>query len=394
MAWLIRHAVLLSVMLVTVLATPATNAETTKPALAPETSATESALVVPPASAAEPSYGTKARLIEAVRPNYPYLARRDRREGWVQLSFTIRPDGTVANPIVEDSTGVVEFERAAIAAILKSRYEPATWQGRPIEQCASRFRYQFVMYGDQIGARPTFVRSWKEAAQLMEEQRYEEAAARLDAMDREGTWSNYEIARLWLLRASLQARTGDKEEQLRSLRRATVGHGSDLEQKLYREALLQRFALEVQLSEFGAALDTHEEMKASRPALVDPRVERATAEIERKIHSQDTFAFPGVIGFRSGCAEGRPNWQHQLLRRTFAFSDLEGQVDDFELRCDWKRVVDKVSPDKTWQVPASWGYCEIYVFGAQGARLKLVELPLASGEKRIERPRRDMPNLN
>ncbi|GMW06051.1 MAG: hypothetical protein QY320_14305 [Gammaproteobacteria bacterium] len=54
----------------------------------------------------------------------------------------------------------------------------------------------------------------------------------------------------------------------------------------------------------------------------------------------------GVVEFRSGCAEGRPNRQYELLRQTFSFDDIEGKVDEFELRCDWKRVADKVSSEK------------------------------------------------
>lgn len=375
-----HRAVLPVLALAAMLGAPAGSQE---PAASPPAAGPAEAAPAPSqAPAAGMEYGTRARLVDKPPiPEYPDKARRRGQEGWVQLSFTVRPDGTVVDPIVEDSTGIVEFERAAIASVLRARYAPATWQGRPIEQCASRMMYYFTIDGRQIGARREFIRPWREASDLAREQRYAEAEAKLDAMARDGAWSNYEISRLWLLRASVQAGTGDKAGQLRSLRRATASRGSDLERDLYRQALLQRFALEVQLSQYGPALETHSRMLKLEPPLVDSRVEKAVAEIDRAIHNTDTLGFPGVVEFRSGCEEGRPNWQHELLRRTFAFDHIEGKVDDFELRCDWKRVVDRVSTDKTWQVPVSWGWCQVFVFGEQGAKVTLVELPLAAGEE-------------
>lgn len=378
MAQLARNGVLPALCLAGLLVAPARGAE-------PDPGAATSP---PPASTGEPAPaptlegGTRARMVDRPPvPKYPEKARQRGQEGWVQLSFTVKPDGSVVDPIVEDSTGVVEFERAAIASVLQARYAPATWQGKPIEQCASRMMYYFTIAGRQIGARREFARPWKEAADLARELRYAEAEAKLDEMERDGAWSNYEISRLWLLRASVQAGQGDKAGQLRSLRRATASRGSDLEKDLYRMALLQRFALEVQLSQFGAALETNQIMRKLKPPLVDPRVDKAIADIDKVIHGKDAVGFPGVVEFRSGCAEGRPNWQHELLRRTFAFDAIEGTVDDFELRCDWKRVVDRVSTEKTWTVPASWGWCQLFVFGEEGATLKLVELPLAAGEQ-------------
>ncbi len=405
MSWLIRRAIVPAVMLsAAALAALARGNDVTEPALVrqppavvtepalapqPPAAVTEPALVPQaPAAAAGQAYGTRAHVVDAIRPAYPSSALRQGQEGWVELSFTIQPDGTVANPIVEDSTGVAAFERAAIAAILKTRYEPATWQGQPIEQCASRFRYIFSIGNQPLGARREFNRWFKEVVQLADEQRYAEAAARVDEMDRDGAWNHYEATRLWLLRSTLQGATGDKAGQLRSLHRASRLGGDALEDKAYRTVLLQRFSLEVLLNQYAAALATHETMKALRPPLVDPRVEKVVAGIEQAISGPDALSFPGVVEFRSGCAEGRPNWQHQLLRQSFTFDGIEGEVDQFELRCDWKRVVDTVSSDKTWHVPASWGWCQIFVFGAQGARVKLIEMPLTASERGTRRPPR------
>jgi hypothetical protein len=82
-----------------------------------------------------------------------------------------------------------------------------------------------------------------------------------------------------------------------------------------------------------------------------------------------------VVGYPGGATEGPANWEHTLLRREFGFARIEGQVDRFELRCDWRRVVGEVNTSDAWRVPDSWGNCDVFVFGDPGARVRLVEFP-------------------
>jgi hypothetical protein len=141
------------------------------------------------------------------------------------------------------------------------------------------------------------------------------------------------------------------------------------------------FVLQTNQKRYAAALNTYRKMKQMKPPVTDAEVERVADEIKRMVDGPAAISFPGEIEYRSGCEEGKPNWQHELLRRKFAFDEIEGNVDTFELRCDWKRVVDKVSTDKTWEVPKSWGWCQVFVFGDVGAKAKLIEYPLAAEEK-------------
>jgi hypothetical protein len=53
-------------------------------------------------------------------------------------------------------------------------------------------------------------------------------------------------------------------------------------------------------------------------------------------------------------------------------------VDRAELRCDWHRYVNAVTPDTVWRVPADWGKCDLFVFGTDGTRFEVLELPAES----------------
>ena len=69
--------------------------------------------------------------IVRVAPVYPARALSRGLEGYVDLSFTVTPAGTVENPVVIFSTSSL-FERAATRAVLKFKYKPRVVDGVPV----------------------------------------------------------------------------------------------------------------------------------------------------------------------------------------------------------------------------------------------------------------------
>jgi protein TonB len=59
-----------------------------------------------------------------VRPQYPEDALRYGAEGWVNVRMSVTPAGTVLDPWVESSSNGSMFNRAALAAVRKWKYEP------------------------------------------------------------------------------------------------------------------------------------------------------------------------------------------------------------------------------------------------------------------------------
>lgn len=66
-----------------------------------------------------------------VEPQYPPQAARRRLEGWVQLRFTITTAGSVTDVSVVKSSNPV-FERAAVEAVRKWKYEPQMQSGTAV----------------------------------------------------------------------------------------------------------------------------------------------------------------------------------------------------------------------------------------------------------------------
>ncbi|WP_266180120.1 energy transducer TonB [Dyella humicola] len=71
-------------------------------------------------------------LAHRVEPVYPPDARRERRQGWVDVTFIVQPDGSVAAASVADADPKYVFDRAALSAVTRWTFTPATQDGTPV----------------------------------------------------------------------------------------------------------------------------------------------------------------------------------------------------------------------------------------------------------------------
>lgn len=84
-----------------------------------------------PADLREPVGVPKPVLIHRVNPEYPDIARKSRVQGIVILEAAITKEGTVEN--VKVLRGVHPLlDQAAVNAVRKWRYKPATVNGKPV----------------------------------------------------------------------------------------------------------------------------------------------------------------------------------------------------------------------------------------------------------------------
>ncbi|MBS0416727.1 MAG: TonB family protein [Proteobacteria bacterium] len=73
----------------------------------------------------------EAKLIRRVNPDYPSAAKKDRTIGSVDLDVTVSPEGVVENVSVLQATPPDVFDKAAVAAVRKWKYDPRFVDGLP-----------------------------------------------------------------------------------------------------------------------------------------------------------------------------------------------------------------------------------------------------------------------
>jgi len=83
------------------------------------------------------------RRTRLVPPEYPARALERGVEGWVDIEFTVATDGTTRDPVVRAAEPEGIFDRAALQAVGRWRYEPRIVNGAVVEQrVEARVRFQ------------------------------------------------------------------------------------------------------------------------------------------------------------------------------------------------------------------------------------------------------------
>jgi protein TonB len=85
-----------------------------------------------PAAVADANGNSAPVLTRRVEPSYPPDAKRTRRQGWVDVTFTVEPDGTVIGAAVADADPKYVFDRAALSAVSRWQFAPGTQDGKPV----------------------------------------------------------------------------------------------------------------------------------------------------------------------------------------------------------------------------------------------------------------------
>ena len=80
-----------------------------------------------------------------IEPDYPMQARQRGIEGWVVVEFTISTAVTVKDATVVASEPGNVFDRAAVQAVRKWKYNPKIVDGKPVERPGVKIRLDFEM---------------------------------------------------------------------------------------------------------------------------------------------------------------------------------------------------------------------------------------------------------
>ena len=80
-----------------------------------------------------------------IQPDYPMRARQRNIEGWVQVQFTITKAGTVRDAVTLSSHPGTIFDRAAVRAVSKWKYNPKILNGMAVERRNQRTTLLFEM---------------------------------------------------------------------------------------------------------------------------------------------------------------------------------------------------------------------------------------------------------
>ncbi|MDE0176977.1 MAG: energy transducer TonB [Gammaproteobacteria bacterium] len=309
---------------------------------------------------------SRPHSVSRATPTYPLTAVRNNKEGWVRLDFMVDTDGQPYEIVVTESVGDEVFHDAAIRALEKSRFEPARFEGKPLD-AGHHLYYHFEM--DSSGARAWFVRIYRAAMRAIGEGDQEKADSLFEELDSSGPLNLYEDAFLHVAKSGYYATWGNEQQQLKALDRA-VGHRSAekrVPESLYTSLQRARFLLLVKTQDFGRAIQTFETLSEYPldDELLNP-LRAVVDELETLRLDDRGYSVPGDFG-------DRYTWSYQLFKDEFFLADVEGQIEEIKLRCARKYVFLRFDPDLQYKIEREYLPCHLQLVGDPGTTFRLIQ---------------------
>lgn len=325
--------------------------------------------------AADLGVGTRAEPLERPKANYPGSELARGAEGWVEVCFSITAEGNVSDIIINDLVGPKAFASSAIATMKSWKYKPATWQGQPVPQLNNYISMTFALRPLRPGASSRRVREYKEIRAMIAAGNLVEADQRLDTIF-EQDLNLYELAFFNMQRAAIAHLEKEYGTESYYLRRVSTAERL-IGQKASRSVMSKLFVAHVNARQYATALHVYEELAQEQASIENwQELEEIHAQLIQARDGNQPYYTEGTVRETQDPATG--HWYQQLLKRSIEFSDINGELDRFEFRCDKKVFTDKITSGKNWSVPDEWGACSIYVYGKPGTTFKLFEMPKSS----------------
>jgi TonB family protein len=319
----------------------------------------------------------RAQPIERDPPNYPREMLAKGREAWVQVSYCIDEAGKPQNIVIVDSVGDRAFRRNAIHAVERWQFKPAMYDGEPAWQSRNDAVITFGFEDPETAARRSFVARYEELGELIDNEKWDEAEAMFRRTMDDEALSLYELSKLWAQRARMDLAQGNLDALHIALHRATISEGRWIEKDSYLGLLALRVRVELSLGNYASALMAFDDVVeiSGEGAPVITELKPFIDKLNNAIDSDSALVTNATIQDGETCYACYDKVFYTLVRRDFGIADVAGKLDTIEIRCDHKRYEYEVSELVEWQIPESWGKCQIQITGEPGTTFKIVQYP-------------------
>lgn len=320
---------------------------------------------------------TKAIPLHVESPVYPRRAERRGIEGWVNVGFNIKADGTTDNIEVLGSSIEEYFDDAAVEATQARTYKPATRNGKPVMEGNRTARYTFIMNNSSGGVSNTFLTIYKKASDAIENQDLELAKNLIDELDANRKRRLAEVCYLDMLKANYFDKKGDDQATLRHVERALMIANDVASKDIYINLLKQGIVdngkannFHTSLAHYNTLLEVDDKLPPNDP------IHKFASRLEQILKSDSNIPTTGTIEHPCRACEA-PDvyfWWHDLNRNRFLLDQVAGSLDKIEIVCESSSVSVVYQPETAWTVNKDGGDCSIRVIGDKNTTFRLIEL--------------------
>lgn len=310
------------------------------------------------------------RPVERAAPKYPWFARTRGEEGWVHLNFMVSTHGEPYEITVIDSMGHEDFQNEALEAVKQWKYEPALYRGRAIDAGVT-VALGFELQGPGAGARPSFVRAYRKAADLVETGSEADVLGVLKGLEPRNL---YEDAFLSILNYRFALRFGTLDQQIVWLRRAVMrvvdsaGESRHyVDSKQLRGLYFNLVAHELEANDFAAAIEHAEFLKSLKPtAEQQQKLDAILPEVLKLKDDDRSYSVTGTVADDN-------DWHIRLFKDDFQVDVKNGEIAELKLRCDRRYIGVRFDPELVYSIVPEAGDCRLEVIGNPGTTFELIQ---------------------
>ena len=314
---------------------------------------------------------------ELVEPVLPVVRSED--SGMVELVFMVDENGEVQEPAVVRAT-LLGWEERAIQAIRKFKFKPAQIGDRKVASIA-RYNMEFdssripnrLGFPNPMDAPDGYMSLYNTFTKLLnkEEPNKRKAKHTLNKMRELALRTFFTGVHNELAQIRYYEIFGPKSAQIERIKHVLMfkdvewggNNALDAEMlKTMRMILIQR---QLENGQYADALMNYRNWSKQDSDLKTTFAE-AAAQIEDIQRSERVIA-------RSIKITSRGQAFLPLLKRSFSILPGDKKIDELKLRCEAKFLTLQYSPDATYQLPASFGECELQILGEPGDEFTVLQ---------------------
>jgi hypothetical protein len=305
----------------------------------------------------------------------PRVDIRDHQEGWVDVRFTVKADGTVADAVAGSTFAALgERVTTALSVVGRCRFIPGTLNGVPADSLNQDQRVFFRMSPVEKATDIELVKRFKDVRDYMEAGAFQQAAAALDRIEGQST-NLYEISQLLSRRAALAVSRGEPVIGLMYLR--LIAANTDYLNEEEAQAMLRlRLQLELDQGLPADAAKTATQIGNLGSRSGDAALQGRLAGLQKTVSANPAFSVQGTIARNcpsSLCIGGQVEWLYRPLNRTISLANIQGSLEKMTAWCQGKTYQAKAEAGVTWTIPASWGECTVAVAGQPGTTFQMID---------------------
>lgn len=304
---------------------------------------------------------------------YPGSESRMARTARVMVSFIIKKDGTVAEPMIERINND-RFSKNVLKWTSLRNYKPATVDGQPVDSW-QRQRFGFNIAFDYRSGRVStelFNKHYKNfnteiSKEQPDQEKLQESLKRM-AGSRHGSTLAYEM--ISSSRYKYAEKFLDRDAQIYALREMMLSNDRNIAVAKGTIADQELIRLLIEAGYYGEALEAYNDarykLRSDYRAQLRELFAPTIAQITDIINSDQAFSRPVKVG-ESGYTF------LPLAKPNFGFDDIIGKFETIKLRCERKFAELKFVADSDYQIPENWGACQLQLLGKDGASAQLVQ---------------------